>query len=376
MEQRLHPKMADYIKKCNPIFSIHNHVLNHNHVPDGFLGRRMPWLFTHWRLSMLEHFVGFFGRFIKQVRGENLKYLRNFIDVFDNETSVQTFEELLKHEKQPTIYGLLLMDMKMSIEGKMVKTITQQMDDAVAVRNKYPEKVLLFMAIDPNNPDAMINYRRAFSKEYNFYGVKIYPSLGYLPSHPILMQIFKECEANDIPVIAHCSSCCMKPWYKKLSLVGKSVVDGQLVDHFQMVEWKTKGDYETLNDPKNWLPVLMTYPNLRLNLAHFAGCQWPKFIARESTDNWVNDIIDLMWKYQNVYTDFSYTLWNKDYYPVLQSMCEINFVVANRLLYGTDWYMLLQDANYDEVCEAFKTYMGEKIMNKIARDNPRKFLNI
>lgn len=51
------------------------------------------------------------------------------------------------------------------------------------------------------------NFYKVFSEksEHKFFGVKIYPSLGYLPSNPQLMEIFGLCEKKRIPVTAHCS---------------------------------------------------------------------------------------------------------------------------------------------------------------------------
>jgi len=38
-----------------------------------------------------------------------------------------------------------------------------------------------------------------------FKGIKIYPPLGYLPTHPNLAPVFDYCVQYDIPITLHCS---------------------------------------------------------------------------------------------------------------------------------------------------------------------------
>jgi predicted TIM-barrel fold metal-dependent hydrolase len=168
----------------------------------------------------------------------------------------------------------------------------------------------------------------------------------------------------------------MKPKYKKLRLIGKALdKDGKIIDVDKTVSWNSKAQYETLNDPKNWLPVLMTYPKLRLDLAHFSGCDWPKFMAGKQR-NWVSDIIDMMARFENLYTDFSYTLWKPEYVKKLKQMILDNKLIRERVLYGTDHFMILNEGSFRSIVSNFKTTMGDDIMNQISRINARKFLNL
>jgi predicted TIM-barrel fold metal-dependent hydrolase len=276
-----------------------------------------------------------------------------------------------------SIHVPLMMDTSMAVKGKMKRTIREQMEDLRDLRNKYPERILPFVSIDPNNPEAFQLFSDAFDseKDFKFWGVKIYPCLGYLPSHPVLMKIFKICEECNIPIITHGSSVATKPKYKKSHIYGLELDrDGKIVPVDKYVKLRTKNDWKFFNDPKNWIPVLEAYPNLRLDLAHFGGDEFLKFGTLQR--NWVVDIIDMLLsgKYPNLYTDFSYTLYDSRKYIKLKQLLLDNPKILDRVLFGTDFFMILLEGSFRVIRTNFITYMGEILMDKIGKTNNRKFL--
>jgi len=71
---------------------------------------------------------------------------------------------------------------------------------------KYPGKVFPFLAIDPRRMGTMKLIEMKVNKGKGiFKGIKIYPPLGYLPTHPNLAPVFDYCVQYDIPITLHCS---------------------------------------------------------------------------------------------------------------------------------------------------------------------------
>lgn len=147
-----------------------------------------------------------------------------------NSTPTEIIDDLLSHYQQtlhlqendskPELFlVLLMMDMERGITGGVEEDFIGQMKKVLELKNDYQfsygsdvdnftgkDHLLPFLAIDPNNPDAFSLFLSAFAKTINdtdmdeleqttpFVGIKIYPSLGYLPNHPTLMDIFEVCE--------------------------------------------------------------------------------------------------------------------------------------------------------------------------------------
>ncbi|MCK4920942.1 MAG: amidohydrolase family protein, partial [Bacteroidales bacterium] len=136
-----------------------------------------------------------------------------------------------------------------------------------------------------------------------------------------------------------------------------------------------KKDYANFfNHPRNWIPVLERFPNLKLNLAHFGGDkEWKEFLLDKS-DTWVSRIIDLMERFPNLYADFSYTMYNSNISTKLKSLILDNKLIESRVLYGSDYYMIVKEGHFRALKNKFHTLMGDEIMKKIAGENPIKFL--
>ncbi len=370
-EPKLRPEMIEYLKK-DPMIDIHGHFFNYKYIKNGYLSIKLP--FKMWFFNILEKVLKFFGT---RLENQSLLNMENFVNMFKESTMEEILLKRMTYDID-SIYVSLMMDTSMAIKGKMEKTIRQQMEDLRDLRNKYPHKILPFVSIDPNNPEAFQLFSDAFDdeKDFKFWGVKIYPCLGYLPSHPILMQIFKICEEKNIPIIAHASSgVAAKPQYKKAHIYGLEInKDGKIVPVDKYVKLRKKEDWKLFNDPKNWIPVLEAYPNLKLNLAHFGGNEFLKFNTLER--NWVLDLIDMILseKYKNLYTDFSYTLYDIRKYTKLKQLLLDNPKILDKVLFGTDFFMILLEGSFRVIRTNFITYMGENIMNKIGKENNKRFL--
>jgi predicted TIM-barrel fold metal-dependent hydrolase len=258
-----------------------------------------------------------------------------------------------------------------------------QLDAMREARNAHPDRLLPFVALDPNNPDMELLFEKAFSDEYAFFGVKIYPVLGYLPSHPRLMDVFEQCERLGIPVTTHCGGHSTRAVGSVFDLPFRRYdATGQPVDDVQTQSFDNENDKgRFFNDPAHWKPVLEHFPNLRLNLAHFGGDEeWIRFAASKP-DTRVHRIVDLMEHYPNVYADVSFLLHlvEKPHLGFLHAFEELareKELVSCRTLYGSDYYMVLIHEKLPLVEQNFLIRLDDALTEKLTQTNPRRFLGL
>ena len=373
--KRVTPDMKKMLKREDILFDIHCHVFNYKDVPDKFIGIRIP--FNRVFLLKAESFL---HRIIKRTDEDKFSNLAWFIHFFKNSSPSEIISSLVdSYSDRSVVLCPLMMDFAHAINGKIIDDYQVQIEKLNALRNLLPDRILPFFAADPNNPRLLENFIRVFSRteKYNFFGIKIYPSLGYLPSNPRLMEIFEICEEKGIPVTAHCSGATVHSSKKIISGIqgsyankGKTFLKGPVTRVF--ITKRHYGDF--FNQPYNWIPVLKKFPNLRLNLAHFGGEeQWMKFIEGDK-NSWVTDIISMIDEFDFLYTDFSYNMYNKLFFSKLKEVLNSNEKLSNRVLYGSDYYMLIKEGQFCDMLSAFNSEMGELLINKITRDNPRRFL--
>jgi len=359
------------LKDKTTTFDIHCHIFNKQNVPDGFVGIRLPW--TKRFFNFLEDAARWIGKIFGNEEISNAKY---FIDLF-NKSSEVIVQKTLEYYNDDTVICPLLMDMAPSIRGKIQESFQEQINETKILVQSYPEKLLPFVHMNPLNPNAKNIFDNLFANNADtFWGVKIYPSLGYLPSHPTLMKIFKECEDKDIPVTVHCSKATVHTTEHHFTDIPYEVMgpDGKpMLKHEKGWFWN-KGDYSWFNDPRHWEPVLRFYPNLRLNLAHFGGYEEMDSFFNGSDKSWVCRIISLMQRYPNVYTDIAYSLFRTKMYPAFKNLLDTNNLVRSRMMYGSDYYMITLEGHFRGIKVGFEVAMGPSIMDAIARKNPRTFL--
>jgi len=362
----------------NTSFDIHCHIFNKQNVPNGFVGIRLPW--TRKFFNVLENLVRWVGKVIGNEEISNVKY---FLELFVNSQEILALK-LFEYYSKDTVFCPLLMDMAPSIKGKIRKDFNKQINEVSQLVKKYPGKLLPFVHINPLSPFAknifdrmFVNDDRLFTNDSNtFWGVKIYPSLGHLPSHPALIKVFQECEARSIPITVHCSTAIVHTTEHHFTEIPYEVLgpDGKPIIKYEKGWFWTKADYAWFNDPKHWETVLQRFPKLRLNLAHFGGFEEIEKFFDGSDKSWVHRIISLMQRYPNVYSDIAFSLFRAKYHPNLRNLLETNQLVRERLMYGSDYYMVTLEGHFRGIKSRFETNMGSEIMKTLSVDNPKKFL--
>ena len=378
-EQRIHPAMASHLALGDTRFDVHCHLFTQNYIPENYFHVRLPWLRDQTIIR----------RLIRLLRGRKLdddtwtQHAADFLRVAKHEKMLDVAQELLAGDKHTFVFCPLMMDMTQAYGRANVRSMRDQMDEMREVRDRYPERVLPFVALDPNNPEMMDLFQKAFSTAYNFYGVKIYPILGYLPNHPKLMEVFELCELLKIPVTTHCGGNAtranglhFKLPYRHYDALGDQV---DLVQSISFRSEAEKGAY--FNDPKRWAPVLERFPKLRLNLAHFGGEDaWEDF-SQKKPNTWVHQIVQLMEAYEHVFTDVSFILHltekrNSSFIECFEELLNEKTIVRNRTLFGTDYYMLIIHEKLPLAIQNFLIRLDDGLVQKLVTDNPKKFLNL
>ncbi len=170
-----------------------------------------------------------------------------------------SFEELFAEMDHGGVdkAALLPLDLTTTAGGWVVTN--EQVAKIVAAQ---PGRFIGFASVDPSRPDAVEVARHAFT-ELGLRGLKLHPSKQkFRPDDEKLEPLYRLCEEHDKPIIFHAGT----SW-----------------------EPDTPAD---LSHPLAFERVFIRHPNLRCCLAHFA---WP----------WVREMVMLMLKYSNVYTDTS-----------------------------------------------------------------------
>ena len=198
-----------------------------------------------------------------------------------------------------------------------------------------------------------------------FKGVKIYPPMGYFPrgnngnpdypadaEHPDLALLdaklnamFEECRSLDVPVMAHSNESM-----------------GRLPSH------------NKLGGPSGWQAFFDQPANraARVNLGHMGGES-----GGGNQENWSAEFVQLMGQADNLYGDLG--LWDglvegdqqvaDRIKGLLDMQLSGNGVASDRLMFGTDWYMLSQIPGWKSYAVRFQRVLKEIGVGDSALEN-------
>lgn len=373
VEDRISEDILKVLETGDYRFDVHVHLINKDYLPKKYLSIRMPGLIDLDFLMSIDNLMDYF----QEEQDDKLINYAKFLHFISSNSLKDIAQNLINTHPANTIFCPLMLDFEMNIGGGKKNDIFKQMDDHLKITKDLPGHFLHFVAIDPNNPMHTEIFNKAFSKEYNFFGIKVYPSLGFMPSHPNLMKIFEICEKYDIPVVTHSGCDGVYNPQSKLSFEYFKLDDnGRLKIVRQKNHFFFRKQYsKLLGDAKLWEPVLSAFPNLRLNIAHFGGtCEWE--LDKHNDSGNLYTIIDLMERYKNVYSDISYIISQPSMITKFKELFENNEVIANKTLYGSDYHFIKIEGDFSKIRSRFQAEVGTKIMNKISVENPLKFLNL
>lgn len=242
----------------------------------------------------------------------------------------------------------------------------KHMFELEGLAKKYPGKVFPFLAIDPRRIGIMKLIEMKINRGKGiFKGIKIYPPLGYLPTHPNLVPVFDYCVQYDIPITLHCSPGGMNNFRKKNYI--RSWDEKNHLEDFKTTEGNNKSIYYTA--PQKWQPVLKKWPNLRINFAHFGGGE--NFFKDET--GWVKEIMQLIKDRPRVYTDISYHAYKGLPDKILDVVAK-NDYLNTKLMFGTDYIMIMMYKPLGGLDKYFNLYTA--FNDKLLYENAKDFLKI
>ncbi len=248
------------------------------------------------------------------------------------------------------------------------------LEELELLHDENPETVLPFLAVDPRRKGIVSLVRE---KVINgcFKGIKLYPPLGYFPTHPDLYPIYDLCIEHDVPVTVHAMPKALDSLCSEIYTMRKR--DGSLVEeHYDRKYGQTPSDF--FAEPDNWRELLRDprYSNIRLNFAHFGGMTHIEAFADNAFDssNWTHQIVKLMNEYENVYADCSYCSKGR-IMQWINCILDKEPRVKERLMFGTDYLMVLVDTELEHGLKGyFDSY--RHCPEDMFLSNPRKFLNL
>ncbi|MEO0337965.1 MAG: amidohydrolase family protein [Bacteroidota bacterium] len=299
--------------------------------------------------------------------------MRQVYDYYIRESSLADYFGLKNDQILTTV---LMMDFKMGWELDVRKSMRKQIKEQKELALEKP--VLPFLFCDPrriNLPkeDQLYEiFNEAFATENPFFGVKLYPCLGYDPSDYRLWPIYEICEKKNIPVLSHCGGDTVSTPHRSISVfqgTKKVTVEG---DRRKDVSYQ-------LNDPARWKLVLEKFPNLRLNIAHFGSeATWSstKPVDKKIDPQQRKEIImDLMNKYPHVYSDFSYTIADEQASRNFIRLLKKDDLLQERSMFGSDFWVVYYEGSLKENQKEFLDMVGDdKLRDRLCKRNPMQYL--
>lgn len=235
-----------------------------------------------------------------------------------------------------------------------------------------------FLGVDPRRENIK-TYLPQVGKGNFFAGVKIYAPNGFSPMDPILVgdnSVFEYCNNNKIPVVSHCS-------YGGFATPTMSInINGYVFPYNTLEPVPFNGEYnfekgikegfsnmvqeraQVLNHPKIWRKVLEKYKDLILVLSHFGN----------GSQEWQDEILQLMKDYPNVYTDVS-CMSEQNTIESVKAVYNNNLGIRNKILYGSDYFLdMFFNDSFEQYFERMKAVLGNEIFDVFTIQNPKTFM--
>lgn len=349
----------------------HIHIFKDVDIPNRFL--------PLWLVRVLASKPGYYfaGKILNNINpfsDDDLfnRYLK-FVSIGRMGTQKKIFENCSRFYPKDTKFVILPMDMAYMGAGKVPRKYEDQLAELGELKLTHPETIP-FIHIDPRRKDFLDLLKKSV-EEWGFKGVKLYPPLGYFPYDERLYPVYEYCVNNDLSVISHCSP------YNPVHFKGsKSDLIKLLSMSNKPINTKGKSKKELCSNftkPQNYEKILNDFKDLNICLAHFGSeYYWDKYLNNPGDDeNWFVVIKEMMLKYNNLYSDISFTLNNQEFFPLLKILLS-NDKLKNNILFGSDYYMVETKTTERRFSIDLRAAIGEDNFNRIAVVNPQKFLKL
>jgi predicted TIM-barrel fold metal-dependent hydrolase len=367
-------------KRRYQIHNCHTHLFTMDHVPEYFLSRffRTSWAKKKWiaRLGtllagrMIDRYAAFFYSSMKVTQADVLRELRGYYP---------------RNAK----FCVLSVDFEYMNAGKCRLGFIEQIDELALLARTVNEEegediVIPFLGIDPRRPN-LPDLVREYVEDRGFRGFKMYPALGFFPNDERLYPVYEYAQQYQLPITTHCLP--KNKNHFRFKPTKEMIAQARQVKGCE--EWELRKPYDFakyLNHP-HWYQVLLEdFPELKLNFGHFGGNEeWDKYLDTpdekfEKDISWYSLIRGMIKRYPNVYADISFTVFDRNLYPLLKNLVNSEYKNSafyspkEKVLFGTDFYMLQKDYRERRFGIDLRGYLSDEEYWQIAEDNPRRFL--
>lgn len=210
-------------------------------------------------------------------------------------------------------------------------------------------------------------------RKKQFYGIKLYPPLGYDPwpsdelEREKVLCIYEFCNLYDIPIMTHCDD-----------------------QGFRGVPAKEAWKYTA---PSAYKPILARFPTLRIDFAHYGWQYTPlqknpltmlsSLTSKVPDSPWFYEITDLMLHYPNIYADVSFSGTNPDFYVQFTNYLnsldeEKRQTILSRSLFGSDFSVnLMKVESYTSYYRMFEqSPLSDDEIHAMVCLNPLRFMKL
>jgi uncharacterized protein len=377
--------MSDTQKRIPIIHNCHTHVFTIHQIPDTvhpairYLRNEQLVRFLRGFIKIFNPFINIYLTFFSPARiGLALRFMA-LLDIGTKDSSGKpvtqelVFKRLKGAYPKETKFVILPLDMDY-ISGTYQpapQDYVTQLEELRQLRDSCPKQVIPFICADPRRAD-MFELVKKYIEEHHFAGIKLYPPIGFFPTDPRLDELYAWAEEKQIPILTHCTTGGI---YTR--------VLPENCNHPQTGEpllGRTPAQFApNYSRPQNYDAVLEKYPKLKLCLAHLGGgSECRKFLDQSKDDykdnlSWTAIIIAQMRRYCNVYSDLSYTGYDRDLLPFFKVLANTD-KVDKKLLFGSDYFVVRAEATEREFSIRLRGFLGEQDYWKIAEENPKNFL--
>lgn len=204
------------------------------------------------------------------------------------------------------VFGIRFKDgIPQSDKGTSVRYAGHVNDETAAFVKAYSEKLIGFMSVHPEEPDALEEMERCVS-DLGFKGMKLGPNYqGFDPLGAPAFRVYRRAEELGLPIVFHQGTCAVRP--APLRYAHPLVMD----------------------------EIAIAFPELRVVMAHLGH-------------PWQADTITVIRKHPHVYADISaqfYRSWSQ--YQALRLATEWN--VLDKLVFGSDYPIATPQETMDGV---------------------------
>ncbi len=304
----------------------------------------------------------------------------NFFEVSLSASQAEVFNRLQGYypnsATEQTKCIVLPMDMAFMKAGPVPVDLDKQHEELSKLAQLNPA-VIPFIGVDARRNN-LLKMVQKWHKQHGFKGIKLYPPMGYYPNDIRLEPVYEYAQANNLPVMSHCS---------RGGVYSKKVTKAMLQEPHPLgkpvVKQKPKAFTDIYTHPANYELIANKYPNLKICLAHFGGdTEWDKYFedawspdSSEENKSWLAVITDLIQAHDNIYTDISSTLFKKDHYLDLLLVLLENKKIRERVLFGSDFYMMEREKSEErKMAIKIRSRLGETLFKQIAVTNPKRYL--